>query len=127
MIAEVLLAEDNDSIRAMVKDFLLSRHFIVREATDGAQAFAMAAEDKPHIIIMDIVMGGVYGTTAAQRLKDFDETAAIPIILMSGSAAESVLRDVLERPNVRFLKKPFALPDLEALIRELLPEGGYTR
>ena len=126
MIAEVLLAEDNDSIRAMVKDFLLSRHFIVREATDGAQAFAMAAEDKPHIIIMDIVMGGVYGTTAAQRLKDFEGTAAIPIILISGSAAEATLRDILKRPNVRFLKKPFALKDLSNLIRDLLPEGGYT-
>ena len=126
MIAEILVAEDNDSIRGMVVDFLVSRHFIVRQASDGAQAFAMAAEDKPHLIIMDIVMGGVYGTTAAQRLKDFDETAKIPIILMSGSAAESTLRDVLSLPNVRFLKKPFALPELETMIKELLPEGGYT-
>ena len=127
MIAEILLADDDASIRSMVKTFLEQRHFIVREATDGAQAFAMAAEDKPHLIIMDIVMGGVYGTTAAQRLKDFEGTAAIPIILMSGSAAESALRDILGRPNVRFLKKPFALPELETLIKELLPEGGYTR
>lgn len=127
MIAEILLTDDDDEVRAALRDFLVSRHFIVREASDGAQAFAMAAEDKPHLIIMDIVMAGVYGSSAAQRLKDFEETKDIPIILVSGSAGEAALRDILQRPNVRFLKKPFELKALEALIHELLPEGGYTR
>lgn len=127
MIAEILLADDNVEIRSSVRDFLVSRHFIVREATDGAQAFAMAAEDRPHIIIMDIVMAGVYGSTAAQRLKDYEGTKDIPIILVSGSAGEAALRDILQRPNVRFMKKPFELKALEALIYELLPKGGYTR
>ncbi|MBI5596992.1 MAG: response regulator [Elusimicrobia bacterium] len=127
MIAEILLADDEEGIRGPVRDFLRSRHFIVREASDGAQAFAMAAEDKPHLIIMDIVMSGVYGSSAAARLKDYEGTKDIPIILVSGSAGEAALRDILKRPNVRFLKKPFELKVLEALIHELLPEGGYTR
>ncbi|MBI2361849.1 MAG: response regulator [Elusimicrobia bacterium] len=122
MIAEILLADDDAGLRGPLRDFLLSRHFIVREASDGAQAFAMAAEDKPHLIIMDIVMSGVYGSSAAQRLKDYEGTKDIPIILVSGSAGEAALR-----PNVRFLKKPFELKALEALIHERLPEGGYTR
>lgn len=127
MIAEILVADDDDSIRGLVKDFLTARHFIVREATDGAQAFAMAAEEKPHLIIMDIVMKGVYGSSAAQRLKDFEGTRDIPIILVSGTAGEITLRDILKRPGVRFMKKPFELAALENTIRELLPEGGYTQ
>lgn len=127
MIAEILVADDDDSIRGLVKDFLAARHFIVREATDGAQAFAMAAEERPHLIIMDIVMAGVYGSSAAQRLKDYEGTKDIPIILVSGTAGEAALRDVLKQPGVRYMKKPFELAALEAMIRELLPEGGYTR
>ncbi|MBI3297058.1 MAG: response regulator [Elusimicrobia bacterium] len=127
MIAEILVADDDADLRLVVREFLVSRHFIVREATDGAQAFAMAAEDKPHLILMDIVMAGVYGSSAAQRLKDLDETKHIPIILMSGTAGEAALRDILQRPNVRFMKKPFELDVLEKNIRELLPKGGYTQ
>lgn len=127
MIAEILLVDDDTALRGAVKDFLESRHHRVLEANDGAQAFAMAEEHHPHLIIMDIVMPGVYGSTATKRLRDYWRTSDIPIILMSGSIDQAVLGDILTRPKIRYLKKPVDLSALEAAIRELLPEGGYTR
>lgn len=127
MIAQILLVEDNDDLRAILRSYLESRSHRVLEATDGAQAFAMAEEKLPHLIIMDIVMPGVYGSSATKKIRDYWKTSRIPIILISGSADEAVLGDLLERPNVRFLRKPVDFPSLDKTIRELLPEGGYTR
>lgn len=126
MIASILLVDDNDALRGALKDFLESRKHSVIEATDGAQAFALAEEEVPHLIIMDVVMPGVYGPTASKRIRDYWRTSKIPIILMSGSIEQAALGDILTRPNIRYLKKPVDLKLLEKTISELLPEGGYT-
>lgn len=126
MIANILLVDDDDALRGALRTFLESRKHLVSEATDGAQAFARAEEEMPHLIIMDVVMPGVYGPTATKRIREYWRTSKIPIILMSGSIDQAALGDVLTRPNIRYLKKPVDLKLLEKTISELLPEGGYT-
>ncbi|MFA5140385.1 MAG: response regulator [Elusimicrobiota bacterium] len=126
MLAKILVADDNDELRHQLREYLESKHHHVLEATDGAQAFAIAEAEMPHLIIMDIVMPGLYGSTATKHIQDYWRTSKIPIIIISGSVEQSVLGDLLLRPNVRYLKKPVELAVLEATIHELLPEGGYT-
>ena len=125
MIAQILVADDDAGVRSMIRDFLLSRHHRVLEASDGAQAFAMAEKEMPHLIIMDVVMAGLYGTTAAGRLRDYWRTSKIPVILISGSTDARAL-GIEEKPGLRFLRKPFKLEALGEMIREMLPAGGYT-
>ena len=112
---------------ASLREFLESRHHEVLEASDGAQAFTIAEAEMPHLIIMDVVMPGVYGSTATKRIQDYWRTSEIPIIIMSGTVGQSVLKSLLKRPNVRYLKKPVDLRLLESTIKKLLPEGGYTK
>jgi CheY-like chemotaxis protein len=126
MLAKILIADDNDEVRLLLKEYLESKHHQVLLATDGAQAFAIAEAEMPHLIIMDIVMPGLYGSTAARHIQDYWRTSKIPIIIISGSVEQAMLGDLLQRPNVRYLKKPVELGILEAAIRELLPMGGYT-
>ncbi|MFH1726684.1 MAG: response regulator [Elusimicrobiota bacterium] len=126
MIAQILVADDNKDIREMLRDFLESQHHRVLEATDGAQAFAIAEQEMPHLIIMDIVMPGVYGSTATRKIHEYWRTTEIPIIIISGSADQAVLGDLLKDPNIRYMKKPINLKELEKNIREMLPKGGYT-
>lgn len=126
MLAKILIADDHEDIRRVLRDFLEARHHEVLEATDGAQAFMLADKETPHLIIMDVVMPGVYGTTAVQKLHDYAETAHIPVIIISGSTDQKVIHRFLQSPRVRFLPKPVDLERLEATIRELLPKGGYT-
>ncbi|TPW17212.1 MAG: histidine kinase [Elusimicrobia bacterium] len=126
MLARILVAEDDDALRASLCDFLRSRRHEVLEASDGAQAFAVAEKDMPHLIITDVVMHGVYGTTAAKRLHDYWRTAKIPIILISGTIGSASVTELLKDPTVRFLKKPVNLALLERTIADLLPQGGFT-
>jgi twitching motility two-component system response regulator PilH len=126
VIAQILLVEDNDDLRRMLRAYLESKNHRVLEARDGAQGFAIAEAELPHLIIMDIVMPGVYGSSATKQIREYWKTSKIPIILMSGSVEQAVLGDLLTRPNVRYLKKPIDLQVLDDTIKELLPEGGYT-
>ena len=125
MIARVLVAEDDADIRALLRDYLSLHHLEIIEATDGAQAFAMAEKNTPHLIITDVVMPGLYGTTATRRLHDYWRTREVPIIIISGTAEAEIIGDLLKHPNVRFLKKPLDLSVLLRTIRELLPNGGF--
>lgn len=127
MIALILLADDNDEFRTQLKEYLESKNHRVLEATDGAQAFAVAEKEMPHLIIMDVVMPGVYGSTATAKIQEYWRTSRIPILLLSGSADKSVLAHVPRRKSVRFMKKPVKLEELDKAIGEMLPEGGYTR
>lgn len=125
VIARVLLVDDNPDIRGLLKDHLVSQHLEVLEASDGAQAFAIAEAETPHLIITDIVMPGLYGTTAARLLQEYWRTKEVPIILVSGSVEAGLVKELLEHPKIRFLKKPVDLSVLDRTMRQLLPQGGY--
>lgn len=125
VIARVLLVDDNPDVRGLLKEHLTRQHLEVVEAADGAQAFAMAEAESPHIIITDIVMPGLYGTTAAKLLQEYWRTKEVPIILVSGSVEAGLVKDLLAHPKIRFLKKPVDLSTLDRTMRQLLPQGGY--
>ncbi len=130
MIAKILICDDDDNIRAMLKDLLEMNHHRVIEATDGAQAFAMAEEHRPHLIIMDVVMPGLYGTTATKKIHEYKGMQDIPIIIFSGSTDQEVLDKVgihAEKDHVTFLHKPSDSKTILETIRKMLPKGGYTQ
>ena len=127
MIAGIILADDDGDLRRALADWLRARGHVVREASDGAQAFTMAAEERPHLVIMDVVMTGLYGPATARKLEDFPGTHGIPVILISGTTDQAALTDLLNLPHIRFLRKPVDLKVLDKTIRELLPEGGFTK
>jgi len=129
MIASILVVDDSDVIRGMLRVLLEEAHHRVIEATDGAQAFAMAEEHHPHLIIMDVVMPGLYGTTAAKKLHEYRSTANIPIIIFSGTADEKIFEKIglKDDKNIAFLHKPSNAKEILETVRKMLPEGGYTR
>jgi CheY-like chemotaxis protein len=126
MTAKILIVDDDPFIIAILRDFLTGKHHRVLEAIDGAQAFVLAEKEVPHLIILDLVMPGLYGSTTAKMLQDYWRTMKIPIIVLSAYTDELVRPLLKENPNVRFLRKPVDLPALNKLIEELLPAGGYT-
>lgn len=126
MLAKILIVDDDLAIRTLLRDYLAQRHHVVIEAQDGAQAFAVAEKERPHLIIMDIMMPGVYGVSAAKKLAEHRPTAGIPIIIISGAVEEKAFPWIKENPRVRFLRKPIDVELLQATIKELLPYGGYA-
>lgn len=126
MIAQILIADDNTDINELLSDYLTAKQHRVIVVTDGFQLAQKAAEHKPHLIITDIQMPGAYGSAAYKVLQNDPKTSSIPIIFISAHPYEKLKPLLPIDPKTRFVQKPISLDALEALIKELLPLGGYV-
>jgi CheY-like chemotaxis protein len=126
VIAQILIADDNPDITGLLGDYLGMKQHRVIIVNDGFQLSQKAGEHIPHLIITDIQMPGAYGSSAYQVLQKDPKTQKIPIIFMSAHPYEKLAKLLPNDPKTRFVQKPVDLAKLEALIKELLPLGGYV-
>lgn len=115
---KVLLAEDEESLGMIVKESLESRSFIVFHAENGEKAKAIYKQEKPDILVLDVMMPLKDGFTLAKEIRQ--ENKEIPIIFLT---AKSQTSDVLEGFNHGgndYLKKPFSMEELIIRIKNLL-------
>ena len=126
MIAEILVADDDREITGLLAEHLSAKNHRVTVAYDGVQLFEKAVECRPHLIIADIQMPGIYGSSVYQTLQRDPSTSQIPVIFISAFPYESLKPILPEDAKTRFVPKPIALELLERYIQELLPMGGYV-
>ena len=107
----ILYVEDNMANRLLVQQILESVGYEVLEAVDGLNGINVAREQRPDLILMDIMLPGVDGGALIERLRKEPETSDLPIIAMSASRT---LRDrTAELQADALLSKPF---DVDALL-----------
>jgi len=82
----VLIVDDNERNRRLARDVLLAAGFRTLEADSGAEGVAVAAENLPDVILMDIRLPDMNGTEAAQRLKADPQTRQITIVALTSLA-----------------------------------------
>jgi two-component system cell cycle sensor histidine kinase/response regulator CckA len=116
----ILLVEDEQSVRELVREYLSARGYQVLDAADGQQALEIAAAHtgKIQLLITDVVMPRLSGRELAARLA-----AARPdlkVLYISGYTDDSVFRHGVLQGGMDFLQKPFNLKALAAKIREVL-------
>lgn len=112
----ILVAEDNDLLRRLVRSVLEQAGFAVIAVEDGAKALeAILEQGPPAAVVADVEMPGMGGIELAHRLEHLHPD--VPVLLMSGYTAADELRYLATRD---FLQKPFAPADLAARVRELL-------
>lgn len=85
-MAKILIVEDNEMNRDMLSRRLARKGFEVLLALDGEQAVAMAAAERPDIVLMDMNLPLKDGWTAAREIRDGEGTRAIPIIALTAHA-----------------------------------------
>jgi two-component system, cell cycle response regulator DivK len=122
-MTRVLLVEDNDMNRDMLSRRLRRRGFEVLIATDGAQGLAMAAAEKPDVILMDMSLPVLDGWEATRRLKAAPDTAGIPVIGLTAHAMATDRDRCLEAGCDEYDTKPVELPRLLGKIERLLGTG----
>jgi CheY-like chemotaxis protein len=125
MIAQILIADDDENIADLLAEYLASRQHRVIKVYDGFGLAQKAAEHRPHLIITDIQMPGAYGSSVYQVLQKDPKTKDIPILFISAHPLERIKTILPEDPKTRFLQKPISFPTMEKYIAELLPLGGY--
>jgi two-component system, cell cycle sensor histidine kinase and response regulator CckA len=116
----ILLVEDEESVRQLIRETLESRGYQVLEAGNGHAALALAAtrSDTIDLVITDVVMPGLSGHELVQQLLAARPTTKV--LYLSGHAEESVAGPLAPQAPKAFLQKPFTLQNLSRKVREVL-------
>jgi CheY-like chemotaxis protein len=116
----ILIADDFDDTRLLLRTWLLKKGYRVVEAENGKEAIAKAQELEPDLIIMDVEMPELDGLSATRQIRALKDSAALPIIAVSAYGADQFREPALSAGCNEYVSTPFEPDELEKLIRSLI-------
>jgi CheY-like chemotaxis protein len=116
----ILLVEDNDNNRLLVRDVLQATGYRVVEAGNAEDGLRVAAEQRPALILMDIQLPGMNGMEALQRFRADPATRAIPVIAVTASAMTQDRRQIMAAGFDGYQLKPISVKGFLQAVREML-------
>ncbi len=120
----VLIGEDEPDNQVILQTVVESLVGVRAEvAGDGLAVLASVERERPRMILLDLMMPGLDGLQVTRHLKGDPLTAAIPIVAVSAMARPDDREAALAAGCDAFVRKPFELDDLEAVIRTYLANG----
>jgi CheY-like chemotaxis protein len=119
-VVTVLLVEDTEDNRQMMRRLLEMSGFRVVEALNGREAVAVAAEVKPKIILMDLSLPFVDGLAATRQIRKLPELRDVPIVAVSAHDTADFHSQALDAGCNAYVTKPVHYPELEDLVNSLL-------
>lgn len=122
----VLLADDDQDVRALVKRAILPLGVQILEAQDGEETLRVLLEERPDLIVLDVMMPTLNGWEILQYLRTKAELAETPVLLLTG-VGKSV--NALTAPLYgadAYLDKPFDIDDVVEQVRQLLEHGRFA-
>ncbi len=120
----ILVVDDLEDVRALIREALERYGHRVVEAADGAEAVALAQSVLPDLILMDLSMPTLDGFAAVHRIRRLFGLGDVPIIALSAHAAQEVREDALAAGFCDYLVKPVDIAWLAAAVaRHMRPDG----
>jgi CheY-like chemotaxis protein len=116
----VLVVDDERSIRTICRVNLEGDGLAVQEAKDGAGALAQVRQERPSLVLLDVMMPGLDGWRVAEELAADPATRDIPVVFLSARAAEEDRRRAQELGAVAYVVKPFDPLELGGIVRDVL-------
>jgi DNA-binding response OmpR family regulator len=116
----VLVAEDDDDIRALVAYRLEKAGYAVVQANDGDEAIRLALTHRPALAILDVMMPKADGYEVTRRLRADEATSGMPIILLTARAQEADVQRGFEAGADDYIRKPFSPQELRARVQAIL-------
>jgi two-component system, cell cycle response regulator DivK len=122
MTKRILVIEDTEDNRQIVRDLLESAGYALIEALDGLEGVAAAEREHPDLILMDIQLPGIDGYEATRRIRAVPALATVPIIAVTSYPLSGDEAKTRAAGCDGYVAKPFSPRQLLAKIREFLPE-----
>jgi CheY-like chemotaxis protein len=116
----ILLAEDNDVVRALSREVLETCGYTVIEAVDGVEALAIleARGEEIALLITDVIMPRIGGRELAEKAAELRPD--LPVLFSSGYTDDAIVRNGVLDTNINFVQKPFNVDDVARKVRDLL-------
>ncbi len=123
---KILVADDDAQLLGLVVRHLRGTGYKVIEAIDGDAAWEAVLDDKPDLVLLDVMMPGMSGWEVCRRIREYEPTSKMPVIMLTG---------IGERLNEMtsplygaddYLDKPFEFDVLEGKIRDILTQRAES-
>ncbi|MDO8736304.1 MAG: response regulator [Thermoleophilia bacterium] len=120
----ILVVDDNDDVRRLVKKVLLMSGFQVIEAASGDEALEAVEKKVPDLILMDIRLPGQFnGLETTSRLKDDSRMQRVPVVALTASVLDRDRRQALAAGCSGFISKPIDISGLAELVEKYIQRG----
>ena len=119
-VATVLLVEDTEDNRQMMRRLLEMSGFRVVEATNGREAVEVASQVQPQIILMDLSLPIIDGLAATRQIRNLPELNTVPIVAVSAHDTADFHSEALDAGCDAYVTKPINYTELEHLVTRLI-------
>ena len=120
----ILVVEDYEDVRGMLKILLESEHFHVLEAATGAEALTAVKNERPDVILMDLALPGFDGFETIRRVRKIDGFQNTPIIVLTAYSGQSIYETARRAGTNYFMAKPIDFEELAELLKQILGDGN---
>jgi len=124
MSEKILIADDDPNATRFAQFVLEQKGYQVVTASNGLEGLNKVAEEKPDLVILDIMLPGMDGFQICRRLRAAESTARLPILMLSGKARESDRESGLKVGADEYLTKPASPADLTNAVQKLLAKDN---
>lgn len=118
----VLVADDQESSRELVRTVLEHAGCIVEEAADGREALGKIEANPPNLVVLDLHMPGLDGFAVMQALRNDTRYTLLPVVALTASAMQGDKERALAAGFTDYMTKPISLSTLRARLLQLLAE-----
>ena len=120
MPPRVLVCDNEEALRALVRAALDNGAYEILEARDGDESLAIALAERPDLIVLDMMMPGRTGVDVLSELRENPDFAETPVVMLTARAQEADRHAALAAGADRFVSKPFSPLQLASVVEELL-------
>ena len=121
-MATVLICDDEEVLRALIRATLDGAQHEIAEARDGDEALEQARRAAPDVILLDMMMPGRTGLDVLRELRAERELAETPVIMLTARTQAADRAAAAEAGATRFLSKPFSPRELLSVLDEVLTQ-----
>ncbi|WP_436901726.1 chemotaxis protein CheY [Halovenus halobia] len=118
-MAKVLIADDSEFMRNLLREILEENHTIVGEVENGVEAVEVFKEEQPDLVMMDIVMPIRDGIEATDEIKNTDPSANV--IMCTSVGQEEKMKEAVKAGADGYITKPFQKPSVMEAIQDVVP------
>jgi DNA-binding response OmpR family regulator len=126
-ISSILIVEDEVSLRGALRDKFTREGFLVHEARDGEEGLAVALAERPHVILLDMMMPKMDGMTMLTQLRAANEWAtSVPVFVLTnlGEDDKLTMREILDDSFAHYLvKSNWSIDQIVVKVREAIAQA----
>jgi len=123
-VRSILVVDDEPAVRDALERALKAQHYVVSTAVDGKLALEMIANERPDLVLLDVLMPVMDGFEACRRLRELGDRT--PVLMLTARDAVGDRVEGLDAGADDYVVKPFALEELLARCRALLRRSGVV-